>query len=58
MSPIGNTKVIKINKSNGPTKNNALSLFFLSAFLRLSSSGIPSDDNICSLLIIKKGSYK
>ena len=51
-------KVIKINKSNGPTKNNALSLFFLSAFFKLSSSGIPSDDNICSLLIIKKGSYK
>ena len=31
-----------------------LSLFFLSAFFKLSSRGIPSDDNICSLLIIKK----
>ena len=40
------------------TNKTAFNLFFLSAFLRLTSKGIPSDDKICSLLIIKKGSYK
>ena len=35
----------------------ALILFFLSAFFKLTSKGIPSDDKICSVLIIKKGGY-
>ena len=49
---------IKINKNNGATTATALSLFFRSAFFKLTSNGNPSDDKICSLLIIKKGSYK
>jgi hypothetical protein len=32
--------------------------FYAQPFLRLSSKGIPSDDKIFSVLIIKKGSYK
>jgi hypothetical protein len=43
-----------MNKNNGATSKTAFNLFFLSAFFRLCSNGIPSDDKICSLLIIKK----
>ena len=47
-----------MNKNYGVTSKTAFNLFFRSAFLRLSSRGIPSDDKIFSVLIIKKGSYK
>ena len=40
----------------GTVNKTAFSLFLRSAFLRLSSKGIPSDDKIFSWLIIKKGS--
>jgi hypothetical protein len=51
MSPIGNMYVIIRNKNNGPTSIKAFSLFFLSAFFRLISRGIPSDDNIFLTII-------
>ena len=61
ISPIGNTYVIIRNKNKGPTSIKAFSLFFFSAFFKLISKGIPSDDNIFSVLIYKilkkKGGY-
>ena len=42
MSPIGITKVIKINNNKGKTKRKALILFLRSAFFRLCFSGMPS----------------
>ena len=50
-----------IKKSNsGATSKNALILFFLSAYFKLISKGIPSVVSICfvSLLINKKGDLK
>jgi hypothetical protein len=58
MSPIGNTYVIIRNKNNGATSITAFNLFFLSAFFKLSYKGIPSDDNIFSVLIFLKISKK
>jgi putative spermidine/putrescine transport system ATP-binding protein len=57
ISPIGNTYVMKIKNKRGATRRKALILFFLSAFLRLTSRGIPSEVRICfaSELINKKG---
>ena len=54
----GNVIIKKNNK--GATSKKALILFFLSAFLRLTSKGIPSVVKICfvSELINKKGGYK
>ena len=53
--------MIRMNKNNGATSKTAFNLFFLSAFFKLSSKGIPSDDNIFSVLIFKilkkKGGY-
>ena len=46
MSPIGTRNVININAKSGSTKRNALILFILSAFLRLTFNGVPSDVNI------------
>jgi hypothetical protein len=48
------------NKSNGATSKNAFNLFFLSAFFKLTSKGIPSAVKIfcVSELINKKGGYK
>ena len=52
----------KAEKKNnkGATSKKALILFFLSAFFRLTSKGIPSVVKICfvSELINKKGGYK
>ena len=52
-------KIIK-NNNKGATSKKALILFFLSAFFRLISKGIPSVVKICfvSELINKKGGYK
>ena len=60
ISPIGNTYVIIMNNNNGATSKKALILFFFSAFLRLTSKGIPSVVKICfvSELINKKGGYQ
>ena len=46
--------------NKGATSKKALILFFFSAFLRLTSKGIPSVVKICfvSELINKKGGYK
>ena len=57
MSPIGKIYVISKKSNKGATKRNALILFFLSAFLRLTSRGMPSVVKIfpVSLLINKKG---
>jgi hypothetical protein len=57
MSPMGNTYVISKNSNSGATSKKALILFFLSAFLRLTSRGIPSVVKILfvSELINKKG---
>jgi hypothetical protein len=46
-----------MNNNNGATSKKALILFFFSAFLRLTSKGIPSVVKICfvSELINKKG---
>ena len=48
---------MKIKNKRGATKRKALILFFLSAFLRLTSKGMPSEVKICfaSELINKKG---
>jgi hypothetical protein len=48
--PIGTTKVKKIKSSNGATNKNALILFFLSDFFRLSFRGIPSVVKISDLI--------
>ena len=55
----GFKSIIKKN-NKGATSKKALILFFLSAFLRLTSKGIPSVVKICfvSELINKKGGYK
>ena len=57
LSPIGKIYVIIRNNNKGATNKKALILFFFSAFLRLSSKGIPSVVKILfvSLLINKKG---
>jgi hypothetical protein len=49
--------VIIKNNNKGATSKKALILFLRSDFFRLTSKGIPSDDKICSVLIIKKGGY-
>ncbi len=44
---MGTTNVTTININNGKTNKNALILFFLSVFRRLTFKGNPSVVNIC-----------
>ena len=47
-----------INAKSGKTKRNALILFFLSVFCRLTLSGIPSVVSICSTVEISTSKKK
>jgi hypothetical protein len=53
MSPIGTTKVTRINNNKGKTKRKALILFIRSAFFKLTYKGNPSVVKICSVVEIK-----